>query len=553
MQARVALAMGSEAQAEQLAQEALKVQPGLCDANVLRYDLARRRDAAALADQLAVVLGSCPGGQSRAAEHAKTRGDNAKAIALYQQLLARDPTHVPTASALANLYVAQKRFEEAAHLYADLARLWPRSSQLLKHEADVYEFWGRPQEALQLRQQALSYDGGDLSLRRAVDRSVTGNEPLQEYAVSGKAAIAAYEAQRGDEDATSALVLDFAAIRAYPDGSMLDRIHIIQKALDQNGVQEIAEVNIPAGSQVLTLRTLKPDGTSLEPESFEDKETVSMPGVQVGDYVEQEFLEAHPARGPVEPGFTASNFYFQVQRSPNNWSTYTVIAPKGSGMAVDAHHLTSTPPEVKGDLEIYRHTERHVPPFIPEPNSPPSQNEYLPFVAVGAGARGNEGVVAAYADSSLDHGALTWEVEAFARKATEGKKGVEEIRALYGAVMEKLQGRDLGLGVSAAASVAQDHGSRLWLLKASLESLGYPSRVAAVRTFGVDPAAYAYPDEQLLQYVAVRTELADGSVLWLDPLVRYAPFGELPEQALGEREAYLLPEPGRPLQKVKTP
>jgi tetratricopeptide (TPR) repeat protein len=553
MQARIALAMGSEAQAEQLAQEALAVQPGLCDANVLRYDLARRRDAAALADQLVSVLASCPGGESRAAEHAKTRGDNGKAIALYQQLLARDPTHVPTAAALANLYVAQQRFEEAARLYADLTALWPRSTQLLKHEADVYEFWGKPQDALKLRQQALRDDGGDLSLRRAVDRTVTGAEPLQEYAISGKAAITAYEAQRGDEDATSALVLDFAAIRAYPDGSMLDRIHIIQKALDQNGVQEIAEVNIPAGSQVLALRTLKPDGTSLEPESFEDKETVSMPGVQVGDYVEQEFLEAHPARGPVEPGFTASNFYFQVQRSPNNWSTYTVIAPKGSGMSVDAHHMASNPPEVRGDLEVYKHEERHVPPYIPEPNSPPSQNEYLPFVAVGAGARGNDGVVAAYADSSLDHGQLTYEVESFARKATEGKKGVEQIRALYAAVMEKLQGRDLGLGISAAASVAQDHGSRLWLLKASLEALGYPSRVAAVRTFGVDPGAYVFPDEQLLQYVAVRTELADGSILWLDPLVRFAPFGELPEQALGGRDAYLLPEPGRPLQTVKTP
>jgi cellulose synthase operon protein C len=553
LQARIAVALGAEAQAEQLAMEALSIQPGLCDANVLRYDLARRRDAAALADQLVDALAQCPGGESRAAEHAKTRGDNRKAIALYEKLLARDPTHIPTANALVNLYVSEKRFEDAAKLLAGLAQTWPKNASLLKREADVYEFWGKADQALRLRQQALTADGSDLALRRAVDRALTGKEPLEDYSVSGKSAIAAYEAQRGAEDAASAYVLDFAAVRAYPDGSMLDRIHIIQKALDQTGVQEIAEVNIPSGAHVLALRTIKPDGTVLEPESFEDKESVSMPGVQIGDYVEQEFLEAHASRGPAEPGFTAANFYFQIARSPNNWSTYTVIAPRGSGTAVDAHNMTAPTPEIKGDLEVYRHDERRVPPFIPEPNSPPSPNEYLPFVSLGAGARGNDGIAEAYADSSLDHGQLTYEVEAFARKAAEGKEGVEKIRALYGAVMQKLQGRDLGLGISAAASVAQDRGSRLWLLKAGLESLGFPSRIALVRTFGADPAPYLFPDEQLFQYVCIRTQLEDGSVLWLDPLVRFAPFGELPEQATGGRETYLLPEPGRPLQKVKSP
>ena len=41
--------------------------------------------------------------------------------------------------------------------------------------------------------------------------------------------------------------------------------------------------------------------------------------------------------------------------------------------------------------------------------------------------------------------------------------------------------------------------------------------------------------------------------MWLDTLVRYGPFGLLPEQAANGREAYLLPEPGRPLVAVKTP
>ena len=41
-------------------------------------------------------------------------------------------------------------------------------------------------------------------------------------------------------------------------------------------------------------------------------------------------------------------------------------------------------------------------------------------------------------------------------------------------------------------------------------------------------------------------------MLWLDTSTRFAPFGELPEQARG-REAWLFPEPGRALAKTTTP
>ncbi len=41
--------------------------------------------------------------------------------------------------------------------------------------------------------------------------------------------------------------------------------------------------------------------------------------------------------------------------------------------------------------------------------------------------------------------------------------------------------------------------------------------------------------------------------MWLDTVIRFGPFGLLPEQAANGSEAYLLPEPGRPLVALKTP
>ncbi|MFZ5467812.1 MAG: hypothetical protein ACOZIN_00125 [Myxococcota bacterium] len=552
LEARVALAMGADAKAEELAREALALQPTLCEALSLRYDLARRRDAAQAADELLKELSTCPRALARAAEHERSRGQLERAVEQYQALVAREPADLSSVYALVNLWVALRRFEPAlTELQAQRAR-WPRNAALLKRLADVHEFAGDKDKALALREAALALDGSDLALRRMVERARTGAEPLQPYAVDGREAIAAYEAQPGTEDATSTYVLDAATVRAYPDGSVLDRIHTVQKVLDQAGVQQVAEVDLPAGAYVLKLRTVKADGSVLEPESIEGKDAISLPGVQVGDYVEAEYLLAHGARGPAQPGFTASSFYFQIFRQPDHWATYRVLAPKGAGLKVDAHNMTAPPPKVEGDLEVFFHEVRHSPPYIPEPDGPPNSNEYLPFVQVGAGAEGNEGVVAAYADAFLERGVLTHEVVEFSKKAAEGKTGLSAVRAIYEAVHQKLKGRDGGLSVSAAASLAQDRGSRLWALKASLEAAGLPTRLAAVRTFSADPAPYRFPNEALLSYLCLRVELPEGGSVWLDPVVRFAPFGELPEQAV-DREAYLLPEPNRPLIKVRTP
>jgi cellulose synthase operon protein C len=304
---------------------------------------------------------------------------------------------------------------------------------------------------------------------------------------------------------------------------------------------------------VLALRTIKADGTVLEPESIEGKDTMSLPGVQVGDYVEYEYLQAHSPRGPSQPGFTSSSFYFQISRQPNNWSTYRVVAPKGSGLSVDVHNMRPMAIDTSGGEDVFFHEERNVPPYIPEPNGPPSANEYLPFVSVGAGTNGNDAVVAVYSDAYLDRGQITFEVEDFAKRATEGKTGEEAVRALYAEVMKKLSGRDAGLTASAGAAISQDRGSRLWALKSGLEAIGIKARIAAVRTFSADPGGYKFPNEALLPYLCLRVELPGGGEVWLDPLVRFAPYGELPELAAGGKDAYLLPEPGRPSEKVKTP
>lgn len=553
LEARIELTLGLEAQARLTAREVQAAQAGHCEALQLESDVARRRDAVAEADALLARLKHCPNAAWRVAEHFRAKGQLEAVVAAWRAQRDRDESQVGVVAALANALVGLSRFDEALAVLDRAATVWPRWAALQKHAADVLEQQGRAAEALVRRVRALELDPGDIPLRRTVERLTTGREVLDQYAITTAQALAAYEAAPGVEEANAAYLLDAAAIQAFPDGTQVDRVHIIQKALDQAGVQEVAEIQLPPGAVVLQLRTLKPNGMSLEPESIDGKDAVSLPGVEVGDLVEYEYLLTHPSRGPSQPGFTSSSFYFQVARQPNNWSTYTVVAPKGSGLTVDAHNLERvTPVKTVGDLEVFTHEEKRVAPYIPEPVGPPSANEWLPFVSVGAGTRGNEGLVRAIADGLLENGAVTHEVEVFAKSAANGSSGKDAVRAVYRAVMKKLAGLDAGLAMSAAASVGQDRGSRTWLLYSSLVALGFDARLVAVRGFTSDPSAYVFPNEQLLPYLCVRVTLPDGDV-WLDPLVRFAPFGELPEFALGGREAFVLPTPNTPLERVKTP
>jgi tetratricopeptide (TPR) repeat protein len=554
LKARTELALGADAQAEETLQQALAAQPGLCEALGLRYTVARRRDASAAMEQLIPEFTGCPGALNRAAEHARHRGDAAAAAKAYEELLARDPGNLSVGATLANLYVSLRRYDDAAAMLRELMALWPRAAFLWKRLADVREYAGDSKEALTLREQALAIDGNDLSLRRAVERARTGKEVLQDYAIDGKAAIAAYEAAPGEESSAAVYVLDAAAVQVFPAGTLVNRIHTIQKAVEQGGIQDIAEVNIPAGAQVLALRTIKADGTMLEPENIEGKEAISMPGVNVGDYVEVEYLLIEQTRAPAQPGFTASPFYFQITNMPNYRAVYTVVAPKGTGMRVDAHGLKIPHgPVTKGDWEVFTHEERRVPPYTPEPDVPWSNHEYLPFVIVGAGPTGNERMVEVYSDTYYDKSKRSAEIEAFARQVTQGKTGLEAVRALHSVIMKRMPGRDVGLAQSAISSLAQDRGSRLMLLKASLEYLGMPTRIAVVRPFTSDPTPYLFAAEVLLAYPALRVQLSETETIWVDTSVRFGPFGQLPENVLGEHTAYLLAEPGRPMGQLKTP
>jgi hypothetical protein len=99
--------------------------------------------------------------------------------------------------------------------------------------------------------------------------------------------------------------------------------------------------------------------------------------------------------------------------------------------------------------------------------------------------------------------------------------------------------------------LSRGRGSRLALLKALLDALGLPARLALVRPQAADRTEYRFPGPGLWSVPVLRVDLP-GGVRWLDPSLRQQPFGALAERAL-DAEALLLPAPGEAPEVVRTP
>jgi hypothetical protein len=180
--------------------------------------------------------------------------------------------------------------------------------------------------------------------------------------------------------------------------------------------------------------------------------------------------------------------------------------------------------------------------------------EFLPFLQVGVGSD-REALQLALADAALESVRPTGEIRALARSVREaaGRDAtpLALARAAHARVSRDVLGQGSSLSEEASEVLSRGRGSRLPLLKAVLDELGVPARIALVRPFTADPAPYRFPGPALYAAPLLRVEVG-AEAAWLDPGLRQAPFGAIPSVLLS-CEALLLPEPGEAPRAVRTP
>ena len=131
-------------------------------------------------------------------------------------------------------------------------------------------------------------------------------------------------------DGNAARVLDYAATWVHPDGSSEMLEHEILRIQSQEAIGAGGRAGAPTGL-VLRLRVIKPDGTVLEPEPVAGKPTLSMPHLEIGDYVEMEHIAPTAGDGQKGKRFRGPHWFFREPDKGYWRSEFVIDHAEGQG------------------------------------------------------------------------------------------------------------------------------------------------------------------------------------------------------------------------------
>jgi tetratricopeptide (TPR) repeat protein len=220
------------------------------------------------------------------------------------------------------------------------------------------------------------------TLREAIDL-VEGMTELTPYRIDGRKVIAEFEAQKPDMPGTAARVLDYSVIWIHADGSARMLEHEILAIQSREGIQEQAEQR-PHG-MLLKIRTLKSDGRVLDPEIVPGKETVTMPHLEIGDYIEVETLTTMHGDGQGGQRFEGPRWVFREAKIPYFRSEFITISPKNRPLDIETGGSVPRPDVSESGALVIRHWRVDKSPALPEEPAGAPPEEFVPNVRISWG------------------------------------------------------------------------------------------------------------------------------------------------------------------------
>jgi len=421
----------------------------------------------------------------------------------------------------------------------ELRRSYPRAVSPLLEHVDLLAAAGKLAEARQALDAGLAREPASLSELRRIAPVLGAADAMERYRKDGSAAIAAFEASGRTYPGPQVLVFDYMVARVFDDGSEQVLVHTIQKVQSDEAVDELAEVEVPEGARVLTLRLLKPDGRRLEPDQIGGKDTVSLPSVSVGDYVEVEYLLDSTPSGGFPNGYLGDRFYFRSFEVPFDSSHLVVVLPAHMEVLVDPRgDAPKAVQRMEDGLRVLEFAVEQSGPLSPEPGAVASR-EYIPSVRVGVNA-GWEPFVEGIREVLVDRDLHDPAVDRLVQDLVEGAKSpMERAERLYDWVLENVENDD-DLFSQAATMLRAKAGNRARVLHYMLGLAGVPSTLALARSATADAVRSAMADENTYEHLVLRVGMG-ADVRWLFTAERWAPFGFLPPPLRGQTALLLAP------------
>ena len=139
-------------------------------------------------------------------------------------------------------------------------------------------------------------------------------------------------AQRIFSGGPAVVLLSDKVIEVRNDGSASVYTHRLTRPLNKDGITRYGEVTLPRGADLLELRTIKASGQIIEPELAQQKPTISMPALEPGDAIEEEYVTHYAVLEQASE--EATSLTFGSFAAPILYSRLVVLSPRGAEVNV---------------------------------------------------------------------------------------------------------------------------------------------------------------------------------------------------------------------------
>jgi len=441
---------------------------------------------------------------------------------------------------------AQERLPRNAQLYRELAGEAFEAAETL---ADARE------AASAVLLDGLRAAGSSMTLLRKLGW-LQERAPLQSYLRDGREVVREHlaggeseQAIRGPGGDDSAyFVLDFAVRKYLPDGASLTLTHTITRVMTKGAIDRFGEQSIPSNEYLLRARSIDPDGTVEVPDRSAGKSTLSMPGLDEGDFVELAWVQYQPPSELSETHLEDMRFFFRMPDISSMHSEYIVLGPDGMKFVrrnepPDGTQMDRSSADSAGLAGYGFQTGVRL--FREESSRPRSEpysvdgEEFLPWVQMY-----RRGVSAPPFELRRRHVRDRLErvlqvSDELREKASQWRAGtkpgsMEEIKQVYYRVSDHVtQGDYLDFGRDASHVAVTGEGSRLVLLKAVYDLLGIDSDVYLVKSKYASPSVSPVGEFTRYSRGVLRVRTPAG-VRWVTPNSRDSMFGAIPVGSVGQ-------------------
>lgn len=473
-------------------------------------------------------------------DRALARHDYATAIAELHRLQARHPDRKDIAGRVAEVLGRSGDPSAAASQLEKALKNHPRDEQARFRLADREYAKGDASALRRALAGGLQAKASCDDLRAAIDL-VEGATDLEPFRQDGRALIRDYQTwESGGHhmEGTAARVLDYAAIWVHDDGSSEMLEHEIQKIQSQEAIHAESEAEPPAGL-VLHLRVIKPDGRVLEPEPVPGKPTLTLPHLEVGDFVEVEHITSQAGDGAHGRQYLSPHWFFR-EADKGYWrSEFVVVTPAARDLDVEASANVPKPTIARLGAFVERRWRVDLsPPAELEPDSPPI-TEFLPSVRVGWGVS-LDATLARVVDLAGDETPLDPRLRADAADIVRGitpSHTDERARRLYRWVLAHVQE---GKETDGRRVLNGRTGSRQAGFRYLLRLLGIESELALAENRLAAPSLGRMSEVERFDGLVMRVA-TDRGVHWMTVRDKFAPFGYVPTQWRDQPAIRLVP------------